>query len=62
MANILLFAMVNHISPASGKPFESAPAGLGIRSTMYPTFPVWLPHRPPIEGTVFRFLTRSKSG
>jgi hypothetical protein len=31
MANILLFAMVNHISPASGKSFESAPAGLGIR-------------------------------
>jgi hypothetical protein len=30
MANILLFAMVNHISPASGKSFESAPAGLGI--------------------------------
>jgi hypothetical protein len=31
MANILLFAMVNHISPASGKSFESAPAGLGIK-------------------------------
>jgi hypothetical protein len=31
MANILLFAMVNHISPASRKSFESAPAGAGIR-------------------------------
>jgi hypothetical protein len=31
MANILLFATVNHIRPASGKSFESAPAGLGIR-------------------------------
>jgi hypothetical protein len=30
MANILLFAMMNHISPASGKSFESAPAGAGI--------------------------------
>src|SRR6202162_1739393 len=30
MANILLFAMVNHISPASGKSFESAPARLGM--------------------------------
>jgi hypothetical protein len=32
MANILLFAMVNHSSPASGKAFESAPAGAGIKA------------------------------
>ena len=30
MANILLFAMVDHIRPASGKSFESAPAGAGL--------------------------------
>jgi len=30
MASILLFAMVNHISPASGKPYESRTEGVGI--------------------------------
>jgi hypothetical protein len=33
MANILLFAVVNHISLASGKPYESAPPGAGIRGS-----------------------------
>ena len=28
MASILLFAMVNHISPASGKPYKSRTEGL----------------------------------
>jgi hypothetical protein len=32
MANILLFAILNHTSLASGKSFESAPAGLGINA------------------------------
>src|SRR5262245_33331510 len=30
MANILLFATVNHISLAPGKSYESAPPGIGI--------------------------------
>jgi hypothetical protein len=30
MADILLFAMVNHISTASGKLYESEPTGIGI--------------------------------
>jgi hypothetical protein len=30
LASILLFAMVNHISPASGKTYESEIAGVGI--------------------------------
>jgi len=31
MASIRLFAMVNHISPASGKTYESEIAGVGIK-------------------------------
>jgi hypothetical protein len=30
MADILLFAMVNHIGTASGKLYESEPTGIGI--------------------------------
>jgi transposase len=33
MTTILLFAMVNQISPASGKTYESENAGVGIRGT-----------------------------
>jgi hypothetical protein len=37
MASILLFATVNHISPASGKPRESRTEGVGIRAS-YQTY------------------------
>jgi hypothetical protein len=39
MASILLFAMVNHITPASGKAHESEVMGVGIRPAKVATPP-----------------------